>query len=73
MQGMQTAGEVRPPRTMWDWLLVAAATGIFVYFGTLARAPRMFFHWGPALLLITATAALLVICGLTLWRTTRFN
>ena len=45
MQGRQTAGEVRPPRTVWDWLLVAVATGIFVFFATLARAPRMSFHW----------------------------
>lgn len=73
MQGLETAGEIRPPRTMWDWLLVAVATGIFVFFATLARAPRMSFHWGPALLLITATLALLVVCGSTLWRTTRFN
>ena len=73
MQGMQTAGEIRPPRTMWDWLLVAVATGIFVFFATLARAPRMSFHWGPALLLVVATVALLLFCGTTLWRITRFN
>ena len=63
MQGMQMAGEVRPPRTVWDWMLVAVATGIFIFFATLARAPRMSFHWGPALLLITATVALLLVCG----------
>ncbi len=48
MQGKQVAGEVRPPRTVWDWILVAVATGIFVFFATMARAPRMSFHWGPA-------------------------
>jgi glucose uptake protein GlcU len=73
MQGMQMEGEVRPPRTVWDWLLVAVATGIFTFFATLARAPRMSFHWVPAVILITATLALLLACGLTLWRTTRFN
>jgi len=73
MQGMQMAGEVRPPRTLWDWILVAAATGIFVFFASLARAPRMSFHWGPAVLLIIATMVLLLVCGTTLWRTTRFN
>ena len=73
MQGRQTAGEVRPPRTVWDGLLVAVASGIFVFFASLARAPRMSFHWAPALLLIAATLALLVVCSLTLWRTTRFN
>jgi drug/metabolite transporter (DMT)-like permease len=73
MQGMQMAGEVRPPRTLWDWILVAFATGIFVFFATLARAPRLLFHWGPAMLLIAATLALLLVSGITLWRTTRFN
>jgi glucose uptake protein GlcU len=73
MQGMQTAGEIRPGRTVWDWLLVAIATSIFVFFATMARAPRISFHWGPAALLIGATLTLLVACGLTLWRTTRFN
>jgi hypothetical protein len=33
----------------------------------------MSFHWAPALLLMAATLALLVVCGVTLWRTTRFN
>jgi glucose uptake protein GlcU len=73
MQGMQTAGEIRPGRTVWDWLLVAIATSIFVFFATMARAPRISFHWGPAAFLIGATLTLLVACGLTLWRTTRFN
>jgi hypothetical protein len=73
MQGMQMAGEVRPPRTLWDWILVAAATGIFLFFAILARAPRMSFHWGPAVLLIIVTMVLLLVCGTTLWRTTRFN
>jgi drug/metabolite transporter (DMT)-like permease len=73
MQGMQMTGEVRPPRTVWDWMLVAVATGIFIFFATLARAPRMSFHLGPAILLVTATLVLLLVCGTTLWRTTRFN
>src|ERR1700732_1705552 len=45
MQGKQIAGEIRPPRTMWDWMLVAVATAIFMFFATLARAPRMSLHW----------------------------
>jgi drug/metabolite transporter (DMT)-like permease len=73
MQGRQTAGEIRPPRTLWDWSLVAVASSIFVFFATLARAPRMSFHWTPAVLLIAAIIALLLVCGITLWRTTRFN
>jgi len=39
MQGEQIAGEVRPPRSLLDWILVAGATSIFVLFATMARAP----------------------------------
>jgi hypothetical protein len=30
-------------------------------------------HWAPAALLTAALVLLLVVCGLALWRTTRFN
>ena len=73
MQGRQVAGEIKPPRSLLDWLLVAAATGIFVILAAMARAPMMSFHLWPAMLLVTATLVLLLFCGLALWRTTRFN
>lgn len=73
MQGMQLAGETKPSRTLLDWLLVAIATGVFVFFAAMARAPRMSFQWGPAALLVIATATLCIVCGFALWRTTRFN
>lgn len=73
MQGMQLAGEAKPSRTLLDWALVAVATCIFVFFAALARAPRMSFHWGPAVLLAIVTVALCAVCGVTLWRITRFN
>ena len=56
-----------------DQNLVAVALAVFIFFAMLARAPRMSFHWGPAVMLITATVVLLLVCGITLWRTTRFN
>ena len=73
MQGEQIAGEVRPPRSPLDWILVAGATSIFVLFATMARAPMMSFHLGPAALLVAATSVLFLVCGVALWRTTRFN
>jgi drug/metabolite transporter (DMT)-like permease len=73
MQGMQVAGEIKPSRSPWDWALVAGASGIFIVFATMARAPGMPFHWVPAVLLIVAILVLLFICGVALWRTTRFN
>src|SRR5437899_4141547 len=73
MEGRQLAGESRPGRSAWDWLLVGGATSIFVVFATMARVPQMSFHWGPVVLLTAALLFLLLICGLTLWRTTRFH
>jgi len=73
MLGKQVTGETRPPRTMLDWILVAVATTIFVLFAAMARAPMMSLHPAPAAVLVAATLVVLLFCGLTLWRTTRFN
>ena len=73
MRGMLVVGEIKPQRSLWDWLLVAGATGIFAVFATMARAPGMPFHRIPAMLLIAAILVLLLICGVSLGRTTRFN
>jgi glucose uptake protein GlcU len=73
MQGRQAADERKPSRTIWDWLLVTAASAIFVAFASMARVPQISLNWGPAAILTLATLALLVACGLTLWRTTRFH
>src|SRR5882672_10668067 len=73
MDGRQAAGESAPSRTVWDWLLVAVASAIFVFFAAMARIPQMSLHWGPAALLTAALVVLLLLCGVALWRTTRFN
>ena len=73
LQGMRMAGEIKPARTWVDWMLVVAATIIFMVFAVMAHAPIMSFHWGAAALLITSTLLLLLVCSLALWRTTRFN
>src|SRR6266436_1437169 len=62
MDGRQAAGESAPSRSILDWLLVAAATTIFIFFATMARVPQMSIHWGPAALLTAALLALLVLC-----------
>jgi len=73
MQGTGVEGEAEPSRSVFDWLLVAGATSIFVTCGIMARAPAMAFRWAPALLLTAAMLVLLLVCGLALWRTTRFR
>lgn len=73
MDGRQAASEAKPARTAIDWLLVLAVTSIFIYFATTARLPQIPINWPPALILSAATLTLLVICGLSLHRTTRFH
>jgi drug/metabolite transporter (DMT)-like permease len=73
MDGRQLAGELKPSRSALDWFLVIAATSIFVIFAAMARVPQMSLHWGPAALLTAVLILFLIICGLALWRTTRFN
>src|SRR6266436_4102034 len=73
MDGRQSSSEAKPSRTAIDWLLVAAVTAIFVYFGATARLPQIPLNWPPALILTAATLALLLVCGVTLHRTTRFH
>jgi hypothetical protein len=73
MQGKDVSGEVRGVRRPLDWIVVAVATGIFIFFATLAHAPSLPFNGLIATLLSVAIMMLLIICGVALWRTTRFN
>jgi drug/metabolite transporter (DMT)-like permease len=73
MDGRQVLGEAKPSRNWLDWLLVVAATSVFVIFAAMARVPQMSLHWGPAALLTAVLFLFLVICGLSLWRITRFH
>ncbi len=73
LDGRQSAGEAAPSRGLFDWLFVALATGVFIYFATTARVPDIPANWTPAILLSIISLILLVACGLRLWRTTRFQ
>ncbi len=66
-----SAREVR--RTWVDWLMIAAATLIFVGLGTLAQAPHMQMQFGWLGLFAAALIAVLAACGFALWRVTKFT
>jgi hypothetical protein len=62
-----------PGRSWLDWLLVAVATGIFLYLGSIARKPQISVHW-PALVVLSAVLLFsLAVTGWSLFRTTRFQ
>jgi drug/metabolite transporter (DMT)-like permease len=72
LEGRETAESSRR-RSWFDWLLVAAATAIFIIAAAAGTAPHMALAWGWAAALILAMLSLLAVTGVALWRTTRFN
>ncbi|MBV9622564.1 MAG: EamA family transporter [Acidobacteria bacterium] len=72
LQGTQLASEAKRRRTLLDWLLVAIATGTFLFLAIIAHVPHMSFNVMPAALLSAATLLLFFFSGVKLWRTTRF-
>jgi hypothetical protein len=64
---------VRPGRRALDWVLVAVATAVFVFFAAIARAPGIAIHWGAVAVLSAASLVLLGMCGWMLWKTTGFR
>ena len=60
-------------RPWLDWLLVAAATFIFVVLGALAHVPKMEIQMGWLFGLSAAMLVVLVAAGVALWRVTRFT
>ncbi len=67
------AGAARARHTPLDWLLVLAATAVFVGSAALARVPALQIGWGWAAALTLALVGFLVAGGVALWRTTRFG
>jgi drug/metabolite transporter (DMT)-like permease len=62
----------RHRRTWVDWLVVGGATVIIAGFASMARAPQIAVRWEWALGLTIVMLAALAVCGVALWRTTRF-
>jgi drug/metabolite transporter (DMT)-like permease len=60
-------------RSWIDWLMVAAATLIFIILGAMAHIPQMEIHMGWLIGLSLAMLIVLIAAGLALWRVTRFT
>ncbi len=63
------AGE---PRRWWDFVIMAAAAGVFVWFARYARVPHVAMQASFAIALIVILLAILGACGWLLWKRTRF-
>jgi drug/metabolite transporter (DMT)-like permease len=74
MQECRTADSAISPSRSWiDWLLVAVASGVFLYLASVARAPQISFSWPALLLLSLALLASLATTAVVLFHATRFQ
>jgi drug/metabolite transporter (DMT)-like permease len=60
-------------RSGLDWFLVVLASAVFAGMAAYARAPQIDVNWGAVVALSVAMLLVLVMCGVALWKTTRFN
>jgi glucose uptake protein GlcU len=56
-----------------DWVVVAAAVGVFVFFGVNAKAPALGMDMGWLWALTGVAVATAAACGFALWKATRFS
>jgi drug/metabolite transporter (DMT)-like permease len=73
MQGGDPIGEEQPKRGWWELLVAAAAIGIFIWLASVAGRPTMAVNLAWMAALIGVTLVFLLVCGLLLWRRTRFS
>lgn len=69
----ESANEQLSGRRWWDYMIVAAAVGIFIWLGSNAGIPpiSMDFRWLAAL--VGVLVVVLALCGWKLWQQTRFS
>ena len=59
--------------TVFDWIMLGITAIIFFGLFSVARTPMVAFNATAAIVLLTVMVAILGICGVVLWKTTRFN
>jgi drug/metabolite transporter (DMT)-like permease len=69
----QEHDSVRRRRCWVDWLLLALASAIIIWFAAQARVPALHFNASAMVALVISMLILLVASGIALYRVTRFN
>jgi len=72
MEGRES-GRTPMQRSWVDWLFISGTTAVFIVLGTSARLPDLHMSMGWAAAVSVVMLALFFVCGIALWRTTRFS
>jgi drug/metabolite transporter (DMT)-like permease len=73
LQGEDVLARQKPRRHWWEYLVGVVAVGMFVWLGMNAEAAPIQANGMWMAILSAASLVLLVVCGLQLWRRTRFS
>jgi len=65
--------DVKNRRSWWDYAIVAAAVGVFIYFGVNAKVPSLGTDFGWLSLLVVVLVGSALLAGWGLWKATRFS
>ncbi|HVX66744.1 MAG TPA: GRP family sugar transporter [Bryobacteraceae bacterium] len=73
MRGEDPLAAGQTSRRWWEWLVGAGATAVFVWLALGAERPSLAVNLPWMAVLLVATLAFLAVCGLLLWKRTRFS
>jgi drug/metabolite transporter (DMT)-like permease len=73
LEGREAPSQHKPGRRWWEFLVMALAVAMFVWLGSMAGRQSIAMNAGWMLVLIAASLVMLVVCGVWLWRRTRFS
>ncbi len=73
LEGEDELGERVAARRWWDWLIIAGAVGIFLWLAHGTERPPIAMNGTWVLVLVAAMLGLMVVCGVSLWKRTRFS
>jgi drug/metabolite transporter (DMT)-like permease len=73
LRGEEALASARPKRHWWEAIVVLGAIGIFVWLGLGAARQELAINLPWMIVLIVASLLALVVCGVALWRRTRFS
>ena len=73
LRGEDPLSAQEPRRSWWEFVVIAAAVGAFVWLAAGAERQPIAINQGWMIILGAATLAFLIICGILLWKRTRFS
>jgi cytochrome bd-type quinol oxidase subunit 2 len=73
LRGEDPLARDKPARHWWEIVIVAAATAVFVWLAIGAKHQAVAVNLPWMAVLLATTLVCLIVCGILLWKRTRFS